>query len=66
MHDQLTHQLSADRTGRASCRAVACRPRSYHSNNCTVPRLERQIDAIRQLLMTRQKFVAEMLDDVIG
>jgi transcriptional regulator with XRE-family HTH domain len=29
-------------------------------------RLEQQIDAIRQLPVTKQKFVAEMLDNVIG
>ena len=34
MHDQLTHQLSADRTGRACCRAVACRPRCYRTYHC--------------------------------
>ncbi|WP_346303741.1 hypothetical protein [Pantoea sp. Morm] len=66
MHDQLTHQLSADRTGRACCRAVSCRPRSYHTIHCTVPRPERQIDAIRQTPMTKQKFVVEMLDNVMG
>lgn len=29
-------------------------------------RLEQQIDAIRQMPITKQKFVAEMLDNVIG
>ena len=29
-------------------------------------RQEQQIDAIRQMPMTKQKFVSEMLDDVIG
>ncbi|CCP05019.1 Putative HTH-type transcriptional regulatory protein [Erwinia amylovora Ea644] len=29
-------------------------------------RLEQQIDVIRQMPMTRQKFVSEMLDNVIG
>ncbi|WP_338634857.1 helix-turn-helix transcriptional regulator [Erwinia persicina] len=29
-------------------------------------RLEQQIDAIRQMPMTKQKFVSEMLDNVIG
>ncbi|MBD8146545.1 helix-turn-helix domain-containing protein [Pantoea agglomerans] len=29
-------------------------------------RLEQQIDAIRQMPMTKQKFVTEMLDNVIG
>nr|WP_309473854.1 hypothetical protein [Pantoea dispersa] len=31
-----------------------------------VPRLERQIDAIRQTPMTKQKFISEMLDNVMG
>ena len=31
-----------------------------------VPRLERQIDAIRQTLMAKQKFISEMLDNVMG
>jgi len=29
-------------------------------------RLEQQIDTIRQMPMTKQKFVSEMLDNVIG
>ena len=66
MHDQLTHQLSADRTGRACCRAVSAARDLITQTIALVPRLERQIDASRQMPMTKQKFISGMLDNVMG
>jgi len=58
MHDQLTHQLSADRTSRACCRAISAARDLITRTIALVPRLERQIDAIRQTLMAKQKFIS--------
>ncbi|MCT6589362.1 hypothetical protein N3553_05680 [Pantoea dispersa] len=66
MHDQLP--ISSPLTAQVAPAAalVPAARELITLTNERVSRPERQIDAIRQTLMAKQKFISEMLDNVMG